>query len=158
VDPKTGFELTKLFQNRAFDEPKVLREAFISFENTERSMIEVKALTPFEAGSWIEKILKGNDPLFQRQEIVTNFKSPVSFHMYVRYRNPSDENKEYVRSHVAFRFHDENSPSEFIFFNQKVPGSPSAKSIINTLKKAGNDWSSVSFDGPSKNNHLTLIK
>lgn len=154
MDKKTGRDLSSLFQKEVHPPtPHVMKAAFISFENENHSEVKIECKKPFEAALWLEEILSSNVPPYNRRSLNADMTEPVTFAMdAVYYEEPN--NRQRVKAGIVLRFKNMDSDPELHLHGQLTGGGPTAKEVINTLKKAGNSWGDVNFvpgakSGPS---------
>lgn len=146
MDIKTARELTRLFEQQACGRtPHILREAYISFENETQTRINAECRSPVDAALLLEKVLTTqNDRLFDRKDIHHGFLAPVTFSMFVRYRDEDNKN-EHVKAGIMLRFTDMDSRSEFHFHGRMTPDGPTAREFVSVLKNSGDKWGNVNF-------------
>lgn len=160
MDRKTGRELSGLFQEQvARYTPHVLNKAVISFANENQSRITVECDTPFEAAQWLEDIMSSDKPHYQRLMLNANMVEPVTFAMDARYFEEPDQ-RERVKAGIILRFVDMNTESELHLHGQLTQGGPTAKELINTLKRAGEKWGQINFvpDAKKAPPHLRVVR
>lgn len=159
MDQKTGRELNSLFQKQAAPKmPHILKTAYISFENENQSCIKIECKKPFEAARWLAEILSGSSPLYERMALNNDLKEPVIFAMDAQYYEKPD-GRQRIKAGIILRFKDKTSNPELHLHGHLSSGGPTAQELINTLKRAGNDWDMVDFVPSSKpGRHLKMIK
>lgn len=161
MDKNTGRELSGLFQKEAMrhHSPHVLNKATISFANENHSEVTIECRTPYEAAQWLEDILSSSQPHYQRLSMNAGMVEPVTFAMDARYYEKPDH-RQRVKSGIILRFTDMDAEPELHLHGQLTQGGPTAKELIHTLKRAGDDWEEINFvpDMKKPAPHLKIIK